>query len=210
MFIVFDESGNEGLTAINGHSRWFCVVAIVFDNAGHTSIEDSMVTMHEIHGAKEFHFTDDKHDRRLAVLRYMSKLDFAFHAIACDKFALTKSNWRPPRPKKPKPIQSKLVANLIAKLSLPAGLDRLDVYFDTLGGRTPDSIFKTEFRAHLRTKLGRDLRLEIVAKDSKKTQCVQLADYVCGAFVRSLDSKKRNPEYFDILQEKCESRSDWP
>jgi len=210
MFIVLDESGNEGLTAIKGHSRWFCVVALVFDKACYTSIEKSFVSMHEAHGSKEFHFADDKDDRRRAVLRDMSKLNFSFHAIACDKIALTKGGWRPPRPKKPKPIQSKLVANLIVKLSLPAGLCRLDVFFDTLGGRTPDNSFKTEIRGHLRTKLGRDLRLEIEAKDSEKTPCIQLADYVCGAFVRSLDGSKRNPEYFEILEPKCESRSEWP
>ena len=88
MFIVIDESGNEGFPTSKGQSKWFCLAAVVFQRESREAIENAFEKLHLRHGPKEFHFRKDSNARKLAALEEFSKLDFGFHIIACDKTAL--------------------------------------------------------------------------------------------------------------------------
>ncbi len=210
MFIAIDESGNEGFPTKEGQSKWFCLVAVAFARTSRPAIEEAFMGLYQTLGTKEFRFRDDHRSRKRAAIQIMSKLDFKFHMVACDKTRLRQHGWRP-KPNQTKPILSEMTAALVSKLTFPEGMERLDVFFDEVGGHTANGKFKKELRGLLRKKVGPDLRMEICAKKSATTPCVQLADYVCGSFMRSIrDDHRSEAEYYKCFKRNEASVTMWP
>ena len=211
MFIAIDESGNEGFPPTEGQSKWFCLVAVVFARECRPVIEEAFTELFRKLGPQEFHFSDDNRARKLAAIQVMSKLDFSFHMVSCDKSKLQRSGWRPPNPIQKKPILSAMAAALMAKLVIPDDIKRLEVLFDEVGGPKANLDFKKELKSLLRHKVGPHLPMGICAKKSATSPCVQLADYVCGAYMRLIrEDNKRNGEYYEWFRNKEVTLTTWP
>ena len=150
MFIAIDESGNEGFPPTAGQSKWFCLVAVVFAHEYRPVLEAAFTELFRRLGPKEFHFSDDCQTRKLAAIQVMSKLDFSFHMVSCDKTKLQRNGWRPPNPNQKKPILSAIAAALVAILVIPDDIKRLEIVFDEVGGPTANVDFKKELKSLLR------------------------------------------------------------
>lgn len=183
----------------------------MFSRECRESIEAAFTKLHEMYGHEEFHFRDDHPTRKLAAIQIMAKLDFSFHIISCDKAKLHQDGWPLPVQNQKKPLLSVMAAALIGKLEIPTDIKRLDVLFDNIGGPKVNLEFKKYLKSLLRIKVGPSLPMGICAKDSASSPCVQLADYVCGAYTRSVrEDRKCDAEYYEWFKKKELSTSMWP
>ncbi len=89
MLVFIDESGDLGYKFDRGSTRFFTIVLVVFEGAESAqacqrAIEQLKVGL-DLPPRYEFHFHDDSHERRLALLSTVSRQDFSCYSFTLDK-----------------------------------------------------------------------------------------------------------------------------
>lgn len=204
MFVLLDESGDHGVSKGSFPDPWFCIAAVLVSRDNGPAVDEAFDGLRAAHGEREFHFTDDSDAVRRSVLAAISALDFHYYGIGCNKSLLKQPTW-----KKPRVLYREVTERLLMKIDFPPTC--LHVQFDTLGGKRTDNEHATFLRKNIRDKKLHTHGVKTKSVDSSKSNLAQVADYVCGAFGRSLRTAEPSGSVFrSIIQSKETGVVMWP
>lgn len=208
MLVFIDESGDLGFKLDRGSSRFFTIALVVFDDsvaaqACQQVIEGLKQQLH-LPTDYEFHFHDDSHDRRLALLSTVARQHFWCYTFTLDKASprLTGPGFRHRSPDY-KWVCRTAIDNVASELQ------DATIIIDGSGERT----FRQQISAYLRRELNPQQRAQIKAirlSRSHSDPLIQLADYVAGVTNRLYEEKAGAELYELYLRRKRRSQRKWP
>ena len=208
MLVFIDESGDLGFKFQKGSTRFFTIALVAFENS------EAAQRCQEAIGALsktlslppryEFHFHDDSHTRRLALLNTVAHQDFNCYTFTLDKASprLTGEGFRH------KDSGYKWVCR-IALENMGNDLSDATIVIDGSGDRT----FRQQIGECLRKELNSELKTQVRGvRVSRSTSdpLVQLADYVAGVTNRNYEGKPGAEQYDAYIRRKRRSQRKWP
>jgi hypothetical protein len=208
MLVFVDESGDLGFKLGRGSTRFFTLALVVFedDRAAlecQTAIEGLKAALN-LPPRFEFHFHDDTHERRLALLSVIASRDFYCYSFTLDKASpkLTGQGFRHRAP------GYKWVCKTVLD-NAAADLKNATVVIDGSGERR----FRQEMSTYLRRELNakqKELVRKVKIGRSSSDALLQLADYVAGVTNRLYEGKEGAEVYEQYLRRKRRSLRKWP
>jgi len=200
--IFMDESGDAGFKFGKGSSRFFVVVAIIFDDT--LEIEKTSVSVKELKRRLafpddvEFKFNNSSKKVRIQFLKTISKRRFRIQYLVIDKGSLKSGKFKDGR----NSFYSYAVKTLLKRIG--DSIVDARIILDGSG----DRIFKRNFSAYVRRELNQtDKKIirHIKLIDSRDSMLIQVADMVAGSLRRSHEgSKKDKDEYRRIFNKHIE------
>lgn len=208
MLVFVDESGDLGFKFERGSTRFFTIALVIFE-----SVEAAQACQRAIERLKsaldlpprfEFHFHDDTHERRLALLSTAAQQDFLCHTFTLDKSSpkLTGEGFQY------RGSAYKWVCKIVLD-NAAADVREATVVIDGSGERR----FRQEISTYLRRELNAEQRRQIrKVKIGRSTSdpLLQLADYVAGVTNRWYEGKPGADAYEQYLRRKRRSQRKWP
>jgi hypothetical protein len=203
-----DESGDLGYKFKRGSTPFFTLAVVVFENPEVAlNCQRAIEKLRDELGLPssfEFHFTDDGHDRRLALLSRTLPFEFRCYTFTLDK---TSPRVTGPGLRIKEPAYKWVCARTLENVA--DDLEDATVVIDGSGDRT----FKRQLRTYLRRELNSEQRQRIkkvTLSRSDSDPLVQLADYVAGVTNRLWLAKSGAEAYNDYLKKKRQSTRRWP
>lgn len=197
MYVFMDESGDAGFRIADGSTNYFCVALVRFETkAAMLKTEEAIRQVRAQLGFpayREFHFSDDSRQTRIAFLRGVVDCDFRIRAIVVDKSRIFS-----PRLRKSPRAFYQFIAGLLLKHHF-GSIQAAKLYID---GR-----MDRELKTHIQREMNRETRQveSIKFKNSATTDLIQLADMVAGALARSYKMEKADRMvYYHLIQGHCE------
>lgn len=203
MLVYVDEAGDTGFKFADNSSRYFVVALVVFagqEQADSTSQQIDALR-HELRTPNlEFHFAKNKRSTRQAFLSKMRQAEFTAFALVVDKQKLSPANL---------PDRAAFYLEICGVAFKKASylFREADIYFDEGGGKK----FQKKLASHLRreiNKSGEGRIGKVKTLKSAGSSLIQLADIVCGAVFRAVESGEG--EYRDIIQPRLDAVAEWP
>jgi len=208
MLVFVDESGDLGFKFDRGSTRFFTIGLVVFeDSRAALACQQAVESLKERLGlpaSYEFHFHNDSHDRRLALLGTVARQDFSCYTFTLDKTSprLTGPGFKYRSP------SYKWVCR-IALENAASDLQGATVIIDGSGERR----FRQQIKDYLRRELNSEQRQKIRGvrvSRSSSDPLIQLADYVAGVTNRLYEGKAGSDQYEAYLRRKRRSQRKWP
>ncbi len=197
MLVFVDESGDTGLKAGQGSSRFITLALVLFEDAQAARLaEDRIERLRQELGKAanfEFHFKDNSHDLRTAFLQAVAPLPFSYIGFVLDKEQLYGRG----------STRNTVYADLCGLVFEEAREQLRDalVKIDRSGGQE----FRRELAAYLKRKINdpqaavRHIK-RVDMPTSQGNSLLQLADMVCGAVARSYREDRKEPmQYRKII-----------
>jgi hypothetical protein len=206
MLAYVDESGCTGMRLDAGASPFFTVTAVVFEDRQQAdrcyARIDSLRRTLKV--AKEFHFTKLSHNNRVAFYKAVDPFGFRYVSVAFDKSKMCTEGIVLSVPFIQYPVKA-IFAAIAPKMS------RSTIVIDKTGSSTFRKQLARELKRDLNEQFGREVVHKIKELDSHKHCLLQLADMVCGAVARSLNSGKQSPSgYRDLIRSHEHLVTVWP
>ncbi len=208
MLVFVDESGDLGFKLDRGSSQFFTIALVVFEDgpaalACQQVIESLRQQLH-LRADYEFHFHEDSHQRRLALLSTVARQHFWCYTFTLDKASprLTGAGFRY------RSAGYKWVCRT-ALDNVASDLQEATIIIDGSGER----LFRQQLSTYLRRELNPQQREQIKAiriSRSHSDPLIQLADYVAGVTNRLYEEKARAELYELHLRRKGRSQRKWP
>lgn len=190
MIVFVDEFGDPGLKLGSGSSPYFGVTTVLLDNR--EAVEQCERVVAELRKAmelsphKEFHFTKDCEEIRVAFLRAITRVPFSYSVAYIDKQVLIDEEVI---------LQDGLYMSTVSRAfgAIEEYLENSSIWFDECGDRK----FVQQLRLMLRQTYGvnccgdnRRRIGDVKSASSKSNSMIQVADMISGAINRSLSDKK--------------------
>jgi len=211
MLVFIDESGDLGFKKHKlgfGSTRFFTIALVVFENgeaalACQQAIEDLRSNL-GLSPSYEFHFHDDSHETRLALLSTVAKQAFTCYTFTLDKAStrLTGGGFKFQSP------TYKWVCK-IAIENAESDLQNATVVIDGSGERAFRRQIKQYLRREINGKQKEKIR-EVRITRSCSDPLIQLADYVASITNRFHEGKAGADIYDGYLRRKRRSLRKWP
>jgi len=198
-YIFIDESGDAGFKFDKGSSRFFVMVAIIYDDS--LEVEKTAVAIKSLRRKigfsdnKEFKFNKLNKEFRVKFFKETNIFKFKVKCLTIDKKTLKDRGLRSDK--------DSFYAYAV-KMFLKRGASSVlgtKVKLDGSG----DKIFRRNFFSYLRKELNQeDKRMirNVRFVDSKDNQLIQLADMVAGAIRRSLEEGKSDKDTYKSIFKK--------
>ena len=205
MLVFIDESGDPGMKAKAGSSKFFVMVAVLFQDRAVAEACDARISeLHRSRGiGREFKFSHTKPADRQAFFEAVVEFDFFYLAFVLNKERL----WSPSFNNKDKfwSYTASLLVN-----NAKAHLDEATIVIDKCGDRG----FQQQLRVYLQRKINSSERRhvnKIKMEDSRSNNLLQLADMICGAVARSFTEDKGDRHtYRKIISRREKGAQVWP
>ena len=208
MLVFVDESGDLGWKLDRGSTAFFTIALVLFEDgeaalACQRAIEHLQTALNLPPGY-EFHFHDDSHERRLALLSTASKQNFTCYTFTLDKGSpkLTGEGFR----------YRGSGYKWVCKTALDnakSDLKEARVVIDGSGDRTFCRQMRTYLRTQINTKQRRYIKSVKIGR-SHGDPLLQLADYVAGVTNRLYEGKLGAEIYDAFLRRRRRSQRKWP
>ena len=209
--IYIDEYGDPSLkVSKDGVTTHYILIAILVKEREHDEVKAGLESIARKHFSggeiKSSNVGKRKDDRRIKILKDLSKLPYRVHCLAVDKRELQQSKGMIYRKTFIKYMHDKMY------MKLSANYTKMSVFADEQGSEE----FKTELRAYIeKQEYLRDLFSDFSYQplDSSTNRFIQLADFVAGSFARIYDPKKLSPrgeEIQALLMPHILSAEHWP
>ena len=190
MLVFVDESGDTGLKAGAGSSRFITLVLVIFGDAEAARLAEERITAlrRELGKAEnfEFHFKDNSHDLRTAFFQAVAPLPFTYTGFVLDKGQLYAAG----------AARNTVYADLCGLVfeEVREQLVEARVKIDRSGGQE----FRRELVAYLKRKINDPQAAvkhikRVDMPTSQGNNLLQLADMVCGAIARTYRADRREP-----------------
>lgn len=197
MLVFVDESGDTGLKAGAGSSRFITLVLVLFEDAQAAHLaEDRITALRRELGRPEnfeFHFKDNSHDLRTAFFQAAAPLPFTYTGFVIDKGQIYAAGG----------VRNTIYKDLCGLVFEEAKEQLVNalVKIDRSGGQE----FRRELAAYLKRKINdpqaaaRHIK-RVDMPTSQGNSLLQLADMVCGAVARSYREDRKEPmQYRKII-----------
>ena len=198
MLAFVDESGNTGDKMLIGSSDFFVVAAVVFQNnrdADSCSRTINQIRQkHNLPAGYEFHYADNSLRVKELFLRRVAPHHFSYYIFAIDKdYEYLTSIGLTTGQQYGKELYKLSVLKAVE--SAKPYLKDANVIIDESGGKN----FRRELITFLRQSLPNEGTERSIKKfstqDSKRSNLLQLADYVAGIVNRYLQGKQREANF---------------
>ncbi len=186
MLAFLDESGDAGVNARPGSSRYFVLTVVLFNDHDEATLADKQIAMlrRDLGLAKEFEFKFNKLNRHLRsqFLTRLVEADFQYLAVAIDKEKLSSRQ----------ELQESLyrrALELLFGLTM-SSLSKATVIIDGEAERE----FRRALSAFLRQQIGEPGAIHrLKLQDSRSNNLIQLADMVSGSVLRTCQTRQTRP-----------------
>jgi hypothetical protein len=209
MLVFIDESGDPGLKAEKGSSKFFIVSLVVFEDYQEASACDQRIELLKKELGYppnfEFHFKENSHKIRLAFLEAIRPYNFFYFGIILNKSPekLWGDGFRN------KESLYKYACGLVFENAKPY-LEEATIIIDKSGNQ----VFRNQLAKYLRQKInsakGPKTINKIKLQYSQKNNLLQLADYIAGTINRSAQNKKFAKDYRKFIAHKEIYVQFWP
>jgi nucleoside-triphosphatase THEP1 len=208
MLVTIDESGDAGMKLGAGSSRYFCITAVIFEDAFTADSCDRAVDeLRRTLQTKrnyEFHFTDCSARIRDAFFQRMRTEGLCYHA-----FIVNKEKLYAPRFGNAK-VFYEFAVSIVCENARELLRDA-KVIIDEHGNLEFKRKLQKTLKDQLRTEDGTSLIREVKMEASHTNNLVQVADMVCGAVARSITHPNQGHWRSLLQKSKCERRVQfWP
>jgi hypothetical protein len=210
MLVFIDESGDSGFKLDRGSSRYFVIVAVIFtDEFSASACERAIDCLRRelsFPPCWEFHFKKCPDKVREAFFRRVANERFWYHAFVLDKQKLCASA---PTFRDGKSFYQFAVS--IVCDNARSLLQDAKIVIDKTGDRPFRQELQKRLRRHITDDAGRCLIRKVGMEPSHSNSLVQLADMVCGAVSRSIQTGRAKGDIFRKLISSREKRVQlWP
>jgi hypothetical protein len=206
MLVFIDESGDPGMKAKAGSSKFFVMVAVLFQDL--TAAEACDARIAELRrgrgGRREYKFANTKPADRQVFFEAVVEYDFFYLAFVLNKEKL----WSPSFSDKEKfwSYTASLLVN-----NAKTHLEEATIVIDKCGDRG----FQQQLRVYLQRKInvpgGTRHVKKVKMEDSRSNNLLQLADMICGSVARSfMVDKEDRRTYRNIISHREMVIQIWP
>ena len=195
MLVFIDESGDTGLKIVEGATKYFAIVMVMFGEADEALSCDQRITLLRrelrLRDNFEFHFHQNSNRVRKAFLKAVLPYQKIYYGIVINKSKLFGDGF------KNKESFYKYACGLLFE-NAQDKLERATVVIDESGRE----LFKYQLAKYLKGKVNtkdKSCIKKVKMQDSRSNNLLQLADMVAGAISRSLDTVKESKIIFREL-----------
>jgi Protein of unknown function (DUF3800) len=206
MLVFVDESGDPGLKGKAGSSKFFVMVAVLFQDAEAAEACDKKIDQLRKNrgGTREYKFASCKDEDRTRFFEGVIEHDFFYLAFVLNKREL----WSPSFNDKEKfwSYTASLLVN-----NAKGHLDNATIVVDRCGNRDFQQKLRVSLQKKINSAEGRKHIKKIKMEDSRSNNLLQLADMICGAVARSFSTEKNDHRlYRKIISHREMGIQIWP
>jgi hypothetical protein len=208
MLVFIDESGDTGFKIKQGSSRYFVISLVIFEDNDEAIACDQRIQLlkKELKYPNdfEFHFKENSHKVRKALLETLAPYNFFYYGIVINKDP--QKLWG--EGFKNRESFYKYTCGLVFENARACFKDA-NIKIDSSGRK----VFRSQLAKYLKSKInldGRNCIKKVKMERSQSNNLLQLADYIAGVINRYVQNKKYSKDYRKLIAPKEIYVQIWP